>query len=44
MIQITLMTSPRQANDLSRGCSTEDVIETATIACAVSGAMAGATV
>ena len=39
-----LMGPARQANDLSRGCSTEDVIETATIACAVSGAMAGATV
>jgi phosphate acetyltransferase len=39
-----LMGPARQANDLSRGCSTDDVIETATIACAVSGALATATV
>jgi phosphotransacetylase len=28
----------RQGNDLSRGCSVEDVVETATIACALAGA------
>ena len=28
----------RQANDLSRGCSSDDVVEVATIACALAGA------
>jgi phosphotransacetylase len=28
----------RQGNDLSRGCSVEDVVETATIACALAAA------
>jgi len=31
-----LMGLARQGNDLSRGCSSEDVVETATIACALS--------
>jgi phosphate acetyltransferase len=31
-----LLGPARQANDLSRGCTTEEVVETATIACAVS--------
>lgn len=31
-----LMGLAKQANDLSRGCSTEDVVEVATIACALS--------
>ncbi len=35
-----LMGLARQGNDLSRGCSAEDIVETATIACAVSGARA----
>src|SRR5206468_10034983 len=30
-----LMGLAKQANDLSRGCSTEDVVEVATIACAL---------
>jgi phosphate acetyltransferase len=29
----------KQANDLSRGCSTEDVVDTATVACAMSAGM-----
>jgi phosphate acetyltransferase len=33
-----LMGLARQANDLSRGCSAEDVVEVSTIACALSGA------
>ena len=33
-----LMGLARQGNDLSRGCSVEDVVETATIACALAGA------
>jgi phosphate acetyltransferase len=33
----------RQANDLSRGCSTEDVVEVSTIACALSAGAASAT-
>jgi phosphate acetyltransferase len=33
-----LMGLAKQANDLSRGCSAEDVVETATIACALSAA------
>jgi len=37
-----LMGLARQANDLSRGCTTEDIVETATIACALSGARAPA--
>jgi len=36
-----LMGPARQANDLSRGCSVEDVVETAAIACAMSGTMVG---
>ena len=28
----------RQANDLSRGCSADDVVEVSTIACALAGA------
>ena len=32
----------KQANDLSRGCSAEDIVEVATIACALSAAMAPA--
>jgi phosphate acetyltransferase len=36
-----LMGPAKQANDLSRGCTAEEVAETATIACAVSGARAG---
>jgi phosphate acetyltransferase len=32
----------RQANDLSRGCSSDDVVEVATIACALSAAPTGA--
>jgi phosphate acetyltransferase len=31
-----LMGLARQANDLSRGCSTDDVVEVATIACVLS--------
>jgi phosphate acetyltransferase len=33
----------RQANDLSRGCSLEDVVEVATIACALAGEARAAT-
>jgi phosphate acetyltransferase len=33
-----LMGLARQANDLSRGCTAEDIVETSTIACAMSGA------
>jgi phosphate acetyltransferase len=35
-----LMGLKRQANDLSRGCSVEDVVETSTIACAMSASLA----
>jgi len=35
-----LMGLARQGNDLSRGCSTEDVVDTATIACVLSAASA----
>jgi phosphate acetyltransferase len=34
-----LMGLARQANDLSRGCSWEDVVEVSTIACAISGSL-----
>jgi len=37
-----LMGLRRQANDLSRGCSSEDVVEVATIACALSATAAAA--
>ena len=34
-----LMGLARQANDLSRGCSTDDVVEVSTIACVLSGGL-----
>jgi phosphate acetyltransferase len=39
-----LMGLARRANDLSRGCSADDVVETATIACALAGERAPADV